>query len=271
MEAPAAQPAAPHEQPGGRPGRRRGGGPRPRAGARAARRRDEARRHGGGPVGHPLRARARPRREGRPRHQPPQGHRLRDGVARRAHPGADPRPAGHRRRGAQHRPPDRRPRRHPRLARGQAGHAPARGGRGPRHQRQGRDDEPGHDAAPPHRRRHRCGQVELPQLDHHLDPHALHARPGAHDPRRPEARRDGPVRPPAAPAHPGGHQPEEGGQRAGLGRARDGAPLRPPRRGRLPRHHRLQRRLRPRRPARRRVAERRGAAHASRGCRSSSW
>ena len=40
-------------------------------------------------------------REGRPGHQPPQGHRLRHGVARRAHPGADPGPPGHRRRGAQ--------------------------------------------------------------------------------------------------------------------------------------------------------------------------
>ena len=201
-----------------------------------------------------------PGREGRSRHEPPQGHRLRDGVARRPHPGADPRSPGDRRRGAQHRPPDRGARRHPRLGGGQAGHPPPRGGGGSRHQRQGRDDEPRHHAAPPDRRGHRRRQVELPQLDHHVDPHAVHARPGAHDPRRPEARRDGPVRPAAAPAHPGGHQPEEGGQRAGVGRARDGASLRPPRRGRLPRHHRLQRRLRPRRPARRRVAQRRGAA-----------
>jgi S-DNA-T family DNA segregation ATPase FtsK/SpoIIIE len=33
-------------------------------------------------------------------------------------------------------------------------------------------------------------------------------------PDRPQAGRDGPVQPPAAPAHPAGHQPEEGGQRA---------------------------------------------------------
>ena len=41
-----------------------------------------------------------------------------------------------------------------------------------------------------------------------------------HDPRRPQAGRDGPVQPAAAPAHPGGHQPEEGGQRAVVGGAR---------------------------------------------------
>ena len=55
---------------------------------------------------------------------------------------------------------------------------------------------------------------------HHVDPHALDARPGAHDPRRPQAGRDGPVQPPAPPAHRGRHQPEEGGQRPGVGGAR---------------------------------------------------
>ena len=39
---------------------------------------------------------------------------------------------------------------------------------------------------------------------------------------------------------PGRHEPEEGGQRARLGRARDGHALRAPRRGRRARHHRLQ-------------------------------
>ena len=84
---------------------------------------------------------------------------------------------------------------------------------------------------------------------------ALDARPGAHDPRRPEAGRARAVQPPAAPAHAGGHQPEEGGQRAELGGTRDGATLRPAVRGRLPRHHRLQRRLRPRRSPRGRHAD----------------
>ena len=68
---------------------------------------------------------------------------------------------------------------------------------------------------------------------------------------RPEAGRDGPVQPPAAPAHPAGHQPEEGGQRPRLGGQGDGAPLRPAVRGRLPRHQRLQRGVRPRRARRR--------------------
>ena len=247
-----------HQHPRGRQGRHPRRRSRARRRARPARGRDEARRHGGRSVGHPLRARARARGEGGPRHQPPQGHRLRDGVARRPDPRADPRPPGDRHRGAEHRPPDRGPRRHPRVGRGPARQPPARGGGGPRHQRQGRDDEPRHHAPPPHRRRHRCGQVELPQLAHHVDPHAVDARPGADDPRRPEAGRDGPVRPPAPPAHPGRHQPEEGRQRAGLGGARDGAALRPAGRGRLPRHHRLQRRPRPRRPARRGVTQRRG-------------
>ena len=92
-----------------------------------------------------------------------------------------------------------------------------------------------------------AGQVELPQLDHHVDAHALDARSTAHDPRRPEARRDGSVRPPPAPAHASGHEPEEGGQRAVVGRAArwSGATTCWP--GRLSRHHRLQRGLRSRR------------------------
>ena len=53
----------------------------------------------------------------------------------------------------------------------------------------------------------------------------------------------------AASAHRGRHQPEEGGQRARLGRARDGDALRHARRRRRARHRRLQRDVRPRRPA----------------------
>ncbi len=113
-------------------------------------------------------------------------------------------------------------------------------------------------------------QVELPQLADHVDPDALDARPGAHDPHRPEAGRDGPVPPAAPPAHPGGDQPQEGGQRPGVGGQGDGAALRPAARGRLPRHHRLQRRLRPGRAAPPDAARRRRAS-STRGCRSSSW
>ena len=66
------------------------------------------------------------------------------------------------------------------------------------------------------------------------------------DPKRVEL---GAVQRGAAPAHRGRHQPEEGGERARLGRARDGDALRHPRRRRRARHHRLQRDVRPRRPA----------------------
>ena len=189
-----------------------------------------------------------PGREGRPGHGAAQGHRLRPGRHGRAHPGPHPRALGHRRRGAQQPAPPRGARRPPVVARGQGGHPPARGRHRQGHRRPGGDDEPGHHAPPAHRRGHRRGQVERAQLHHHVDPHALHARPGAPDPHRPEAGRDGPVQPAAPPAHPARHQPQEGGQRAVVGGEGDGAPLRPAGRGRLPRRHRLQHRLRPRRP-----------------------
>ena len=95
---------------------------------------------------------------------------------------------------------------------------------------------------------------------------------------RPQAGRDGPVQPPAAPAHAAGHEPEEGRQRARLGGQGDGAPLRPAVRGRLPRHRRLQRGVRPRRarePATSRASTaatrcRRPATASTSGCRTSS-
>ncbi len=127
--------AAPIELPGHRRAPRRRTRPHPRDGPGGARRRDPPGRHGRRPDRHPLRARARPWREGGPRHQPQQGHRLRHGVGRRPHPGPDPGPPGHRRRGPQHRPSGRGARRHPRLARGSQGHPPPRGRRRPRHQR----------------------------------------------------------------------------------------------------------------------------------------
>ena len=64
-----------------------------------------------GPDRDPFRARARRGREGGPRDEPRQGHRLRHGLARRAHLGADSRPLGDRRRGAEPGPPARHPRR----------------------------------------------------------------------------------------------------------------------------------------------------------------
>ena len=128
---------------------------------------------------------------------------------------------------------------------GPQGDPPARGRHRPGHQRPVGAGQPGQDAAHPHRRRHRCGQVVVHQLADHVDPHALHARPGAHDPGRPQAGRARPVQPPAPPAHPGRDQPEEGGQRPRVGGQGDGAPLRPALRGRLPRHQRLQRGVRP--------------------------
>ena len=112
-----------------------------------------------------------------------------------------------------------------------------------------------------------AGKSSLHQLDHHVGPHALHARRGAHDPGRPEDGRAGPVRPAAAPAHPGRGRAQEGGQRAGVGHPGDGPPLRGAAQGRRPRPRRLQRRRR-RRPAgqrRQRRALRAAAVHPRRG------
>ena len=108
--------------------------------------------------------------------------------------------------------------RHPRLGGGPAGDQPARGRHRPGHHGPRRAGRPGHHAPPADRRGHRRGQVVLHQLAHHVGAHAVDARPGAHDPRRPQAGRAGPVQPAAAPAHPGRHEPQEGRQRPGLGR-----------------------------------------------------
>ena len=145
--------------------------------------------------------------------------------------------------------------------------APARRRRRQGHRRPLGVPQPGHHAAPADRRHHRRRQVQRDQLHHHVAADAHHARAGPADPRRPQAGRDGPVQPAAAPAHPAGHQPEEGGQRAAVGVQGDGAPLRRAVRGRLPRHRRVQRRVRPWRPAAGGVRARR---HVRRGCRTSS-
>ena len=123
----------------------------------------------------------------------------------------------------------------------------ARGRHRQGHRGEGGVPRPGDHPAPADRRGNRRRQVERHQLHHHVAADAHDARPGAPDPRRPQAGRDGPVQPPAAPADPAGHEPEEGRQRPRLGGQGDGAPLRPAVRGRVPRHRRLQRGVRPRR------------------------
>ena len=92
--------------------------------------------------------------------------------------------------------------------------------------------EPGRDAPRPHLRGDRGRQVVVHQLDASRRLDARHAGPGPPDPGRPQAGRAGPVQRAAPPAHPGRRRPEEGRQRAGLGGQGDGAPLRPPGRGR---------------------------------------
>ena len=82
-------------------------------------------------------------------------------------------------------------------------------------------------------------QELLRELDDHLDPHALHAGGGAHDPRRPQARRGG-LRGHPAPHHADHHQPEEGRRGAPVGRQGDGPALRRPRGLRLQARRRLQ-------------------------------
>ena len=213
------------------------------------RRRDQVVRPDRRPHRHEIRARAGLRGQGRQGHQPQPRHRLRNGCHRRADPGPDPGPHGHRRRGAEPHPPAGQPGRHHVVARGQGGNPSARRGHRQGHRRSIGVPQPLDDPAPADRRHHRRRQVERPQLHPHFDPDAQHTRPGSPHPDRPEAGRDGPVQPFAAPAHATGDQPEEGGQCPRLGGEGDGAALRPAVRGRVPRHHRLQRGVRPRRAA----------------------
>ncbi len=73
----------------------------------------------------------------------------------------------------------------------------------PRHRRPAGPGQPGRDAPPADRRRHRLGQVVLHQLDAHIGPHAGHAdqvRLILVDPKRVEL---GALQRPAPPAHPG--------------------------------------------------------------------
>ncbi len=224
--------------------------------ARAARRRHRVGRHDGRADGDPVRARARPGRQGRSRHDVAEGHRLRDGGHRRPHPGPDPGAFGDRRRGTEPPTSTRRAGRPVGGAGGEDVDRPARRRDRQGHRRPGSVPRPRHDAPPVDRRRDGRREVERPQLHHHVAADAQHPRPGAPHPDRPEAGRDGPVPTAAAPADAAGHQPQEGGQRARLGREGDGPPLRHPVGGRVPRHHRLQRRVRPWR-GRGRAAQRR--------------
>ena len=113
---------------------------------------------------------------------------------------------------------------------------------GPRQGRRGRlrGRQPREDAAPAGRRRDRLRQVELHQLDDHLDADAGHARRGADDHGRPQAGRAERLRGHPAPDHADHHQPEEGRRGAAVGRARDGHALRRPGQLRLPARRRLQ-------------------------------
>ncbi len=192
------------------------------------------------PDRHPLRGRARPRHQGRAGHRAVEEHRVRRRVGRRAHPQPDPRQVRDRHRDPQHRPREGQPRRRAAQPGGPRQRPPD--GHGRRQGRRGRlrHRQPRQDAAPARGRRHRRGQVELRQLDDHLDPHAGHARRGAHGARRPQAGRAHGLRGRPAPHHADHHEPEEGRRGAAVGRARDGHPLRRPRRLRLQARRRLQ-------------------------------
>ena len=165
--------------------------------------------------------------EGRPGDVAATRHRLRDGGHRRAHPRPDPGQVGDRCRGPQPHPTARLPRRPAPRPGGSCGDRPARRRHRQGHRRRRRVPRPRHDPARAHRRGDGRGQVELHQQHPRLAADAPDPRPGAPDPRRPEAGRDGSVQPPAAPAHAAGDEPEEGGQRPRLGRQGDGAALRP--------------------------------------------
>ena len=190
--------------------------------------------------GHPLRRRARSGGQGREDHRHPEEHLLRRRLRRRPDPEPDPRQVRGRHRDPEHRQGDRLPRRRAPLQQ-RPQRPPPDGGR-PRQGRRGRlrGRQPREDAAPARRRRHRLGQVELHQLDDHLDADAVHARRGADDHGRPQAGRAERLRGHPAPDHADHHQPEEGRRGAAVGRARDGPALRRPGELRVPARRRLQ-------------------------------
>ena len=97
---------------GPRPARPRSGRPQAGRDARPLRGRGEDRRHRQRPARLPLRAAPGARHQGEEGDRALQRPRLRAGLDRHPHPGADPRQAGGRGRGAEHAPPHRPPRRH---------------------------------------------------------------------------------------------------------------------------------------------------------------
>ena len=170
-----------------------------------------------------------------------QEHRVRRGQRRRADPQSRS-PASPRSASRSPTPTRRSSRLGDVLRSATAARRPPPDGRRARQGRRGRlrRRQPREDAAPAGRRRHRLRQVELHQLDDHLDPDAVDARRGADDPGRPQAGRAERLRGHPAPDHADHHQPEEGRRGAAVGRARDGPALRRPRGLRLPARRRLQ-------------------------------
>ena len=184
----------------------------------------------------------------------------------RAHHQPDPRQVGGRRGDPERRPGERGDRRRAALAGGHLRPPPAGGRPGQGHRGRVRRGEPRQDAAHPHRRRHRGGQVGLPQRAARLDPGPGHPGPGAAAAHRPEAGGAVRVRGRAAPGDADRDQPEEGGGRPGVGGPRDGHALRRPGRGRRAQHRRVQ----PQGP-RRQGASRRPAASGSCGPTRTCW
>ena len=128
---------------------------------------------------------------------------------------------------------------------------------------------PGDDAAPAHRRIDRRRQVGERQRDDQQHPVPLDARRRAVHHDRPEAARARDVRGHPAPADAGRRRPEAGGQRAALGRARNGRALQDAGGARRAQHRAVQ----PQHPGRDRRAERRRRIprrRRSRRCRTSS-
>ena len=211
--------------------------------------RGEDRRHRQRPARLPLRTAPGARHQGEEGDRALQRPRLRAGLDRHPHPGADPRQAGGRGRGAEHAPPHRPPRRHllrPAREDLAAGRLARQGDR-----RQPGLDRPGEDAARARRRHHRLGQVRLRQRDPLLDPDAGLAQRRAPRPGRPQAGRAQPLRERAPPADAGRHLAAPRRQRARQPDRRDGEPLRDHGPGPLPQPRRAQPRPRQGRRSRR--------------------
>ena len=199
-----------------------GRGPRP--GARQLRGRRARGRRDFRAAGHPVRASARSRDEGGEGRRPQGRPLVRACDDGDSDPGADPRQAGRRGRGAEPRAEPRHPRRRLRRPAGDGEPALRLARQG--HLRQRGVDRPGADAAPADRGDDRLGQVRLHQHDPHVDPPACDPRRRPDDPDRPEADRARLLRVDPASADLGRVEPEDRRRRAGERRRRDGAPLR---------------------------------------------